>query len=155
MRYSVAAFIAALTASASAASPMNERGDGPLSSLRPYPSQSGRPFSTKGPISSKAPFPTGWKPNSNHKPMPSSMAEECDYDHFYWSSDCDDECKYSYDVYYYYEDCTACDKSLQPAYPTYECTTVVEPTECTTGVLPTYSQKTFTVTVEPSEGCES
>lgn len=156
MRYSTVAFIAALTASAAAASPMNinKRGGSPQSSMRPYPSGSGLPFPTKGPVTSPVPFPS-WKPNPSHKPMPSSMAEECDYyDHFYWSSDCDDECKYSYDVYYYYEDCTACDKSLQPAYPTYECTTVVESTDCSTAAAPTYTQKTVTVTVEPTEGCD-
>ena len=113
--------------------------------MRPYPSMSGRPFPSRGP----APFPS-WKPNSSHQPMPTTMAEDCeicDYSHFYYSSECDDECKYSYDVYYYYEDCDVCDKSLQPAYPTYDCTTTAAP-------APTYHQNTVTVYVEPTEGCE-
>jgi hypothetical protein len=150
MRYSAVALLAALTASVSA-SPMMKRGEADLQpSGRPYPSQSGRPFPSKGPMSSAAPFPS-WKPNPSHKPMPTQMSEECevcDYSHFYYSSDCDDECRYSYDVYYYYEDCDVCDKSLQPAYPTYDCTTTAA-----APVTPSYHQNTVTVYVEPTEGC--
>src|SRR5579859_6281961 len=138
MRYSAVAILAALTAAVSA-SPMEKR-DGPVSSMRPYPSQSGRPFPSRGPRSSMAPFPS-WKPNPGHKPMPHNMAadcELCDFSHFYYSVDCDNECKYAYDVYYYYEDCTVCDKSKQPPYPTYV---------TTTPAAPTYKQKTVTVYV--------
>src|SRR5579859_7539820 len=116
------------------------------SSMRPYPSQSARPFPSRRPHSSAA-FPS-WKPNPSHRPMPHNMAadcELCDFSHFYYSVDCDDECKYAYDVYYYYEDCTVCDKSKQPPYPTYV---------TTTPAAPTYKQKTVTVYVPPTEGCE-
>jgi hypothetical protein len=119
---------------------------------RPYPSASGRPYPSKkaAATTTKPPFPN-WSPNPSHIPMPISMAEECDYfDHFYYSSECDDECQYEYDVYYYYEDCEDCDKSLQPAYPTYECV-VTEAAEATTAAI---TQNTVTVTVEPTEGCE-
>src|SRR3981189_1129850 len=103
MRFSAVALVAAMTAAVSA-SPMVKR-DPPASSLRPYPSQSGRPFPSRGPFPSR-------KPNPGHKPMPHNMASDCtlcNFDHYYYSTDCDNECKYSYDVYYYYEDCDVCD----------------------------------------------
>jgi hypothetical protein len=147
MRYSIIAVVAALSAAVSA-TPMKKRGS------RPYPSASGRAYPSKkaAATTTKPPFPN-WSPNPSHMPMPITMAEECeicDYDHFYYSSECDDECRYEYDVYYYYEDCEECDKSLQPAYPTYECV-VTEAAEATTAAI---KQNTVTVTVEPTEGCE-
>ena len=148
MRYSAVALVAALTAAVSA-SPMAKR-DAPSSNIRPYPSQSGRPFPSRGPRSSGA-FPS-WAPNPSHSPMPHDMSSDCElcnFSHFYYSDQCDDECKYTYDVYYYYEDC-GCDKSAQPPYPTYECTTTAAPAPTT----PTYSQNTVTVYVPPTEGCE-
>src|SRR5579859_4828526 len=150
MKYSVVALIAALTATAVSASPMKKRDD--MSSWRPYPpASSGRPYPIKGSRTSAVPYPS-WKPNPSPKPMPHDMAADCElcnFNHFYYSTDCNYECKYAYDVYYYYEDCAVCDKSKQPPYPTYEwITTAVVPT------TPMYKQNTVTVYVEPTDGCE-
>jgi len=119
---------------------------------RPYPSMNGRPFLNKKPTSTATanpPFP-GCKPNPSHKPIPIPMAEECEncrYDHFYYSSECDDRIPIWIRRLLLWRSCDSCDKSLQPEYPTHEFV-VTEALETTT---PAYSQKTVTV---PREGCE-